>query len=532
MTNSSSRSELVPVITSGVLALIACITAAAALFLGYGAVACAAIGVAGLGSAANLLLLAGMGSRASATAQSLADVQRKLEAAVQSAAATQEAHACVIARITEVGRAISDGDLEARIVNVAEEGALAEVQYCVNDMIDRCDAFVREATASLDAVCKNIYYRRIVLGGLNGAFRIAATNINNAVDSQRAHDEERRALEQAQAASALEQQRVIGWLSGGLKRLAQGDLTCRLSDAAENYLAVQQEFNEAMARLQETMQATADAARDVTSAAAEISASTTDLSERTEQQAAGLEETSASMEQISATVKKNAENAREANALTADARQVADRGSAVLAATVEAMSRIEESSRKIGDIIGVIDEIARQTNLLALNAAVEAARAGEAGRGFAVVASEVRALAQRSSQAAKDIKDLITNSSDQVQQGVELVNRTGVSLNDIAAAIKKASLLVADIATASSEQAIGIDQVNKALTQMDEVTQQNSALVEENAATAKTLESQSAAMGERVAFFRIGHATAGAAAAPRFAAARPLPAKVAATGRR
>jgi methyl-accepting chemotaxis protein len=531
MTNSSSRSEFVPVVTSGILAVIACISAAGALFLGYGVAAYAAIGIAGLASAATLLLLAGTGSRASANARDLADIQRKLEAAVQSAAVAQEAHARVIGRITDVCRAISDGDFEARIVNVTEEGALAEVQHRVNDMIDRCDAFVREATASLDAVCKNIYYRRIVLGGLNGAFRIAATNINNAVDSQRVHDEERRVLEKAQASSALEQQRVIGWLSGGLKRLAQGDLTCRLGDAAENYLTVQQEFNEAMARLQETMQATADAARDVTSAAAEISASTTDLSERTEQQAAGLEETSASMEQISATVKKNAENAREANALTADAREVADRGSAVLASTVEAMSRIEESSRKIADIIGVIDEIARQTNLLALNAAVEAARAGEAGRGFAVVASEVRALAQRSSQAAKDIKDLIVNSSDQVQQGVELVNRTGTSLNDIAAAIKSASLLVADIATASSEQATGIDQVNKALAQMDEVTQQNSALVEENAATAKTLESQSAAMSERVAFFRIGRASSGSVAASRPAAARSPAAKVA-IGRR
>jgi methyl-accepting chemotaxis protein len=209
------------------------------------------------------------------------------------------------------------------------------------------------------------------------------------------------------------------------------------------------------------------------------------------------------MEEISATVKKNAENAQQANQLTAGAREVADRGGAVVASTVEAMSRIEDSSNKIADIIGVIDEIARQTNLLALNAAVEAARAGDAGRGFAVVASEVRSLAQRSSQAAKDIKDLITSSSTQVKDGVNLVNRTGQSLNEIVASIKRVADIVADIANASNEQATGIDQVNKALTQMDEVTQQNSALVEENAATAKTLESQSAAMSERVSFFRI-----------------------------
>jgi len=255
-------------------------------------------------------------------------------------------------------------------------------------------------------------------------------------------------------------------------------------------------------------------AREVANAAAEISTSTTDLSQRTEEQAAGLEQTSASMEEISATVRKNAENAQQANRLTADAQEVADRGGAVVSQAVGAMSRIEDSANKIADIIGVIDEIARQTNLLALNAAVEAARAGDAGRGFAVVASEVRSLAQRSSQAAKDIKDLITNSSSQVKDGVDLVNRTGASLNEIVSSIRNVAALVADIATASSEQATGIDQVNKALTQMDEVTQQNSALVEENAATAKTLESQSAAMDAQVGKFIVNEAS-GAVAAPR-----------------
>ena len=169
------------------------------------------------------------------------------------------------------------------------------------------------------------------------------------------------------------------------------------------------------------------------------------------------------------------------------------------------MARIEDSSRKISDIIGVIDEIARQTNLLALNAAVEAARAGDAGRGFAVVASEVRSLAQRSSQAAKDIKVLITNSSSQVQEGVGLVNQAGSSLSEILSSIKQVADIVSEIAAASQEQSTGIDQINKALNQMDEVTQQNSALVEENAASAKTLEDQSAAMNEKVAFFKLDH---------------------------
>jgi methyl-accepting chemotaxis protein len=244
-------------------------------------------------------------------------------------------------------------------------------------------------------------------------------------------------------------------------------------------------------------------AGDVTNASAEISTSTTDLSQRTEEQAASLEETSASMEEIAATVKKNAENAQEANTSAANTRQVADRGGQVVAQAVDAMAKIEESSRKISDIIGVIDEIARQTNLLALNAAVEAARAGDAGRGFAVVASEVRSLAQRSSQAAKDIKDLIINSNGQVKDGVDLVNRAGTALNEIVESIKKVAEIVSDIANASAEQASGIEQVNKALTQMDEVTQQNSALVEENAATAKTLEQQAKAMNDRVAVFRL-----------------------------
>ena len=264
---------------------------------------------------------------------------------------------------------------------------------------------------------------------------------------------------------------------------------------------------ESVAMMAERISATISEIRtsghEVTNASAEISTSTTDLSQRTEEQAASLEETSASMEEMTATVKRNAENAQEASTLATSTQDVANRGGEVVARTVEAMAQIEESSRKISDIIGVIDEIARQTNLLALNAAVEAARAGEAGRGFAVVASEVRSLAQRSSQAAKDIKDLIVNSNNQVKNGVGLVNKAGESLTEIVDSIKRVTAVVSEIANASMEQSTGIEQINKALTQMDEVTQQNSALVEENAATAKTLEGQAKSMDERVAFFKL-----------------------------
>jgi methyl-accepting chemotaxis protein len=333
------------------------------------------------------------------------------------------------------------------------------------------------------------------------------------------------------ARQAEETAHVVELLGEGLKTLSEGDLTFRLSEGfSETYQQIKDDFNAAMARLQDTIQAIAAAAREVAGASSEISGGTTDLSQRTEEQAASLEETSASMEEMSSTVKKNAENAQQANQLTAGTREVADRGGAVVAEAVSAMARIEESSRKISDIISVIDEIARQTNLLALNAAVEAARAGEAGRGFAVVASEVRSLAQRSSQAAKDIKDLITNSSGQVQEGVELVNKAGSSLNEILNSIKKVAEIVADIAAASAEQSTGIDQINTALNQMDEVTQQNSALVEQNAAAAKALEQQSKTMDAQVSMFRLGDtpAAATAAVAPKVRAVEPPRARPAA----
>jgi methyl-accepting chemotaxis protein len=331
----------------------------------------------------------------------------------------------------------------------------------------------------------------------------------------------------------------ISELTDGMRELAEGNFavvvpgiqrTDEIGDIAKAAKTAAERIGQTIAEIKRT-------AREVTDASSEISGSTTELSQRTEEQAASLEETSASMEQISATVKKNAENAQQANESTGKAREVADRGGQAVAKAVAAMSEIEASAGKISDIIGVIDEIARQTNLLALNAAVEAARAGEAGRGFAVVASEVRTLAQRSSQAAKDIKDLITNSNGQVKEGVDLVRNAGGVLSEIVASIKDVAALVSDIAVASVEQANGIEQINRALTQMDEVTQQNSALVEENAATAKTLEQQAKVMDERVSYFRVGETEMAAAEtrtefAPMQAAARAPKPKSAAPARR
>jgi methyl-accepting chemotaxis protein len=315
------------------------------------------------------------------------------------------------------------------------------------------------------------------------------------------------AAERAKAAE--EQAHAFQTLGSALGKLAEGDFTIRLADdIPEAYAQIRDDFNRAIGRLRETIHAVADSTREVANAASEIATATTDLSQRVEEQAASLAETSASMEEISSTVETNAKNAQQANELTNSTQGVADRGGQVVAEAVTAMSRIEESSRQISDIITVIDEIARQTNLLALNAAVEAARAGDAGRGFAVVASEVRSLAQRSSEAAKNITDLIAKSSDRVQEGVGLVNRAGTALSEIVASIKQVAGIVASIATASSEQSTGLAQISKALAQMDDVTQQNSALVEENTATAKTLQQQSHDMQVRIASFKLdaGHA--------------------------
>ena len=246
------------------------------------------------------------------------------------------------------------------------------------------------------------------------------------------------------------------------------------------------------------------AAEGIATGSSQIASGNLDLSSRTEQQASSLQETASSMEELTSTVKQNAENAQRASGLAANATDVAQKGNAVVNKVVETIGDISQSSTKIADITGIIEGIAFQTNILALNAAVEAARAGEQGRGFAVVASEVRSLAQRSSSAAKEIKDLIATSVQKVKDGSELAADAGKTMSDVTRAISRVTAIMGEIAVASGEQSRGIEQVNQAITQMDEVTQQNAALVEEAAAASQSLEEQGRRLTESVAFFRLG----------------------------
>jgi methyl-accepting chemotaxis protein len=298
-------------------------------------------------------------------------------------------------------------------------------------------------------------------------------------------------------------QDALSDMVSAMESLAHGDLTGGIAKEYQGqFRELKNALNETIARLSETVATIKTTAQEVTSAAREINSGATDLSQRTEQQASALEETAATTEQLAASVKASAQASRQAVELSEQAMGVASEGGTIVRDAVEAMARIEQASQKISDIISVIDEIAFQTNLLALNAAVEAARAGEAGKGFAVVASEVRTLAQRSSDAAKDITGLIGASGAEVAQGVKLVRAAGAALEKIVEASQKVSATVSDISAASGEQANGIDEMSQAVAHMDEMTQQNAALAEESAASATALSDQIERLNELVAAFR------------------------------
>ena len=305
-----------------------------------------------------------------------------------------------------------------------------------------------------------------------------------------------------------------------LKTVAQGDLTQKIEADYEGIFGqLKDDTNTTVERLREVIGRIKEATEAINTASQEIAAGNVDLSSRTEQQASSLEETSSSMEELNATVKNNAENANKANVLAKSSNEIATRGGAMVKGVVSTMSEIQGSSKKIADIIGVIDSIAFQTNILALNAAVEAARAGEQGRGFAVVATEVRNLAQRSATAAKEIKILIAESVDKVESGAKLVEQAGSTMDEVVTSFQGVANLVTEISNASREQSSGIEQVTQAVSQMDEVTQQNAALVEEAAAAAESLEEQARGLMQAVSMFKLeeGRGTQLVSSAPKSA---------------
>ncbi|MCW0232505.1 MAG: methyl-accepting chemotaxis protein [Ferrovibrio sp.] len=363
-----------------------------------------------------------------------------------------------------------------------QAGQLAERERNEAERARQEEELDRSMAKVIDAAVRGNLGDRIDAANLNGAVGRIAEGINRLLDVT---------------------DRSLQQISAVLAGMADGDLSRRIrGDFAGVFARIQSDANGTAEKLTEIANRLNDTARTVRDASGEISSGSQDLASRTESQAASIEETAASMHEITTTVKQNADNAQAANQLAVAARDTAEKGGSVVKNAVSAVTQIEASAQKISDIVGLIDEIAFQTNLLALNASVEAARAGEAGKGFAVVAQEVRALAQRSANASKDIKALITESNAQVKTGASLVNQTGVSLMEIVSAIKKVSDIVAEIAAASREQATGLDQVNTAVGSMDEMTQRNGALVEQTSASAQALAGEAQRLAELVAFFK------------------------------
>jgi methyl-accepting chemotaxis protein len=325
------------------------------------------------------------------------------------------------------------------------------------------------------------------------------------------------------------------WLTSGIigplrsavaaaRRVADGDLSGTIDVNSTDELGqLQQALKDMNANLLDIVGQVRTGTDAITTASTEIATGNLDLSSRTEQQASSLEETASSMEELTATVKQNAENARQANHLSVAASEIAGKGGAVVSQVVDTMGSINQSSKKIVDIIGVIDGIAFQTNILALNAAVEAARAGEQGRGFAVVASEVRNLAQRSAAAAKEIKLLIDDSVGKVDAGSKLVGEAGSTMDQIVGSIRRVTDIMAEIMAASHEQGAGIEQINQAIAQMDQVTQQNASLVEEAAAAAESMQDQARALTQVVSLFKLGGGQAATTSVTRREPALPVP---------
>ena len=388
-------------------------------------------------------------------------------------------------------------DVTLRIIDVMQ-------RYAVGDLSQDMDRLPGEKAAITEAMDTT----KASLSSINGEIRRLAEAAGRGDFSKRG-DTARYQYEFAEMIDGLNRLmdttgQSLSALSALLRAIAQGDLTHRMEGDFHGVFAqMRDDANTSVSQLTDIIGRIQEAASSINMAAAEIASGNDDLSRRTEQQAASLEETAASMEELTSTVKQNADNARQANQLAQGAAGVAAQGGKVVEEVVTTMGSIEASSKKIADIIGVIDGIAFQTNILALNAAVEAARAGEQGRGFAVVAGEVRALAQRSASAAKEIKLLIDESVGKVSDGALLVRQAGDTMGEIVGSVQRVTDIMADISTASQEQSSGIEQINQTVTQMDEATQQNAALVEQATAAARLMEEQAASLEQATNMFRL-----------------------------
>jgi methyl-accepting chemotaxis protein len=386
--------------------------------------------------------------------------------------------------VGDIARAV-----EASRLNAADlQKARSEIDLKLGEETNRnadTRSFLTDIGNVVQAAGEGKFDDRLQVAGRKGFLLDLSNNINSL-------------LENVQSGISGTSRIVKSLASGDLENKMEGNHKGIFLELMHDVNALADKFRGIAAQIGKSTQAVQGATR-------EIGVGVTDLSGRTEQQASSLEETAASMEEIAATVRQNADNAQEANQLASAARQLAVSGGEITARAVTAMDKIESSSREVSDIVGVIQEIAFQTNILALNAAVEAARAGEAGRGFAVVANEVRALAQRSAQASKDIKDLIAGTTDSVAEGADLVKHAGSSLTEIVTSVRKVADIVSEIAAASQEQSSGIDQVSRAVTNMDEMTQQNAALVEETNAALHSAQEQVEELKQAVSFFKMQH---------------------------
>jgi methyl-accepting chemotaxis protein len=460
-----------------------------------------------------------------------------------------------IASLQSMVADVAAGKVTGRIVNIGEKDEMGQLCWHINNMLDQLEACFREQQTVLRAASAGKYFRKAQAVGLHGVFREALEGSNQSLavmEKTAAQEREhQRVTQEAQQEVACmisaaargdfslrlvdegkqgffltlardlntlcaTTERSLLDVASVLRSVAEGDLTREVdADYQGVFGELKNDTNSTVEQLRDVVERIKYAADAINTAAREIAAGNVDLSSRTEEQASSLEQTSSSMEDLNATVRRNADSARQASELAKASNALAVRAGEQVHSVVITMENIEASSRKIGDIIGVIDSIAFQTNILALNAAVEAARAGEQGRGFAVVATEVRSLAKRSADSAREIKDLINSSVVTVQAGTGLVRQAGETVGDVVSSFQRVAELVQDISKASREQSTGIEQITQAVGQMDEVTQQNAALVEEAASAAESLEEQAQGLVVTIGSFRLaGDPRTGARLAP------------------